>query len=374
MVRGGQANGTAHEMDALNPATTRPARPRLLGISTAVPPHMLRQTDVRALAERLFGDSFGDLDRLLPVFNNAGIEKRYSCVPLEWYDRDHSWSDRNRLYIDNAIELLAEAGRGALAAAATDPAEIDAIVTVSTTGIATPSLDAHLLDRLGLRPNVQRLPIFGLGCAGGVLGLGRAGEIAAAAPGRRVLFLVVELCGLTFRRGDRSKSNFVATALFGDGAAGVVLAGPGADGSRHERELSGWGEHTWPNSLDVMGWSVEDDGLAVIFSRDIPAIVRARLAEATDSFLDDQALKRGDIDHYICHPGGAKVLDAIEDVYGLQRGSLTLSREVLRDYGNMSAATVLFVLERALAAGRRGRLLLNTLGPGFTVGFATIEA
>ena len=349
------------------------AAPRLLSIATAVPPHMLCQSEARALAEQLFGESFGDLDRLLPVFSNAGIERRYSCVPLDWYNQDHSWSDRNQLYIDNARELLVEAGRAALDAAGTDPADIDSIVTVSTTGIATPSLDAYLLERLGLRPTTRRLPIFGLGCAGGVLGLGRAGEIATASPEGCVLFLVVELCGLTFRRRDRSKSNFVATALFGDGAAGAVLAGPRADGSSDAPALAGWGEHTWPSSLDVMGWRVEDDGLAVVFSRDIPAIVRERLAEATDGFLENQTLGRADIDHYICHPGGAKVLDALEDLYDLHRGSLTLSREVLRDYGNMSAATVLFVLERALEEGRRGRLLLTTLGPGFTAGFATLE-
>lgn len=347
--------------------------PRLLSVATAVPSHMLHQEEARALAEQLFGESFGDLDRLLPVFNNAGIERRYSCVPLDWYGKDHDWSDRNQLYIDNARELLLEAGRAALEAADTDPADIDSIVTISTTGIATPSLDAYLLQRLGLRPTTRRLPIFGLGCAGGVLGLGRAGEIAAASPQSRVLLLVVELCGLTFRHRDRSKSNFVATALFGDGAAGAVLAGPDAGASPDAPTLASWGEHTWPNTLDVMGWQVEDDGLAVIFSRDIPAIVRERLAEATSSFLENQMLDRSDIDHYVCHPGGARVLDALEDVYDLPRGSLSLSRDVLRDYGNMSAATVLFVLERVLASGHRGRLLLTTLGPGFTAGFATIE-
>lgn len=357
------------EMVALNRAA-----PRLLGVATAVPPFMLHQAEARALAGTLFGESFGDLDRLLPVFNNAGIERRYSCVPLDWYDQDHSWSDRNQLYIENARELLVEAGRAALDSADSDPRDIDGIVTVSTTGIATPSLDAELLDRIGLRPTTRRLPIFGLGCAGGVLGLGRAGEMATASPESRVLFLVVELCGLTFRRRDRSKSNFVATALFGDGAAGAVLAGPGAGASPEAPVLAAWGEHTWPHTLDVMGWRVEDDGLAVIFSRDIPTIVRERLTEATDGYLESHMLARGDIDHYICHPGGAKVLDALEDVYELQRGSLTLSRGVLRDYGNMSAVTVLFVLERALAAGCRGRLLLTTLGPGFTAGFATIEA
>lgn len=220
------------------------SHPALLGLSTAVPGHCLRQTETRDLAERLFGDSFPDLDRLLPVFGNAGIDQRFSCVPIEWYEHDHGWSDRNSLYVDHALALLEEAARAALDDAGLAASDIDAIVTVSTTGIATPSLDAILIGRLGLSPTVHRLPIFGLGCAGGVVGLGRVAQIAAAEPGARVLFLVVELCGLTFRSRDKSKSNLVATALFGDGAAGVVLGPAPANGHRPAARIRAWGEHT----------------------------------------------------------------------------------------------------------------------------------
>jgi len=224
---------------------------------------------------------------------------------------------------------------------------------------------------LPVRRDVQRLPIFGLGCAGGVLGLARAAAMARAEPGSRVLCLVVELCGLTFRSRDVSKSNVIATALFGDGAAAVLLTSdPRAAGPA----ITGCGEHTWPATLDVMGWRVEDDGFGVLFSRDIPTIVRDRFGAAVDAFLARQGLGRGDLDGVLCHPGGAKVLDALEAVFGQPAGHMTDAREVLRAYGNMSAATVLFVLDRAWRRGLHGRHLLSSLGPGFTAAFALIEA
>src|SRR6266849_4617528 len=252
--------------------------PRLLALATAVPPFALRQSDVRARASRLFAGAGEDIAHLLPVFENAGIETRYSCVPIEWYDEAGGWKDRNRIYLDNALALLEQVTRACLVEAALPVEAIDAVVVVSTTGVATPSLDALLMERLSLRRDVQRLPIFGLGCAGGVIGLARAGALARAAPGSRVLFLVVELCALCFRKNDFSKSNIVATALFGDGAAGAIVSGHGDGGAR----LGPAGEHTWPQSLDIMGWQVEDDGLKALFSRDIPALVRGRLRTVAD--------------------------------------------------------------------------------------------
>src|SRR5476649_455647 len=196
---------------------------RLLALATAVPPFPLRQSDVRGRAASLFGGMNGALERLLPVFENAEIDTRYSCVPIDWYGEPPGWKERNRLYIENSLDLLEQVTRSCLAQAKLATDALDAIVVVSTTGIATPSLDALLMDRLGLRRDVQRLPIFGLGCAGGVLGLSRAASLARAAPGSRVLLLVVELCTLSVRKDDRTKSNIVATALFGDGAAAAVV-------------------------------------------------------------------------------------------------------------------------------------------------------
>lgn len=240
---------------------------------------------------------------------------------------------------------------------------------VSSTGIATPSLDALLMDRLPFRPDCRRLPVFGLGCVGGVVGLSRAAQLARAEPGSVVLCLVVELCALTFRKDDLRKSNIVATALFGDGAAAALVRA----GDAPAPALAAWGEHRWPDTLDVMGWDVSETGLAVRFSRDIPRLVRERFRSVTDAFLARAGLMRRDVDGYICHPGGAKVIEALEDVLELQRGTLRDARETLREYGNMSAATVLFVLQRTLRRGLRGRHLMTALGPGFTAGFLTLE-
>jgi alkylresorcinol/alkylpyrone synthase len=344
--------------------------PRLLSLATAVPPHALGQADVSRRARHLFSAAAAiDLDRLMPVFANAGIERRYSSVPLDWYEDEHDWPERNNLYLENAAALLEQAARDALTLADLAPCDVDAVVVVSTTGIATPSLDAVLMGRLGLRPEVRRLPIFGLGCAGGVIGLARAADLARAAPGSRILFLVAELCALSFRKDDVSKSNLVATALFGDGAAAAVIAADG-DGPA----LGAAGEHTWPQSLDVMGWDVAADGLKAVFSRDIPTIVRQHVADAATAFLARQGLAVGDIRHFVCHPGGAKVLTALEEAFALAPGALDSARAVLRDYGNMSAVTVLFVLERVLAGGAAGRMLMTALGPGFTAAFLVLDA
>jgi alkylresorcinol/alkylpyrone synthase len=246
------------------------------------------------------------------------------------------------------------------------------MVTVFSSGVATPALDARVMQRLPFRPDTERVPIFGLGCAGGVLGLARAAKLARAAPQSRVLFLDIELSTLTFRRDDRGRANLVATALFGDGAAGAVLTCRD-DAPKDAPRIATAGEHTWPQTLDIMGWDVANDGLQVVFSRDIPTLVRDELRKVVDTFLDKHGMSLRDVGHYICHPGGAKVLDALEEVFELQKGALTYSRSVLREHGNMSSATVLFILREALDAGAKGRYLLTTMGPGFTAGMMTIE-
>ena len=342
--------------------------PRLNALATAVPANTLLQSEVARSAKELFSASSEDFERMIPVYTNAQIETRRSSVPLGWYLQPHSFSERNDLYIENAVILIEDAARTCLEQARLDADAIDGLVVVSSTGVATPSLDALLMERMKLRRDIRRLPIFGLGCAGGVLGLARAAAMARAEPGLQVLFLVVELCGLTFQKGDTSKSNIVATALFGDGAAGAIVSCQGKG-----PVITGWGEHTWPDSLDVMGWNVSDEGLAVLFSRDIPALVRAEMRSAVQHFLDSQNLSFEDIDTYVTHPGGAKVLDALEEAFELPFGTLVHAREILRRYGNMSAATVMFVLESALA-DCSGRFLMSSLGPGFTAGFLTLES
>lgn len=342
--------------------------PRLLALETAVPSFALDQKDVRVRAGHLFRDR-KDIERLMPIFENTGIERRYSCVPIDWYGEPHGWRERNDLFTENAVDLFEKITRSCLEQANLRPEQIDVIVAVSTTGIATPSLDALLVERMQLRRDIVRLPIFGLGCAGSVLGMARAAALARAMPGARVLFLVAELCALTFRKDDFSKSNIVATALFGDGAAGAIISSQG-DGPI----MGTSGEYTWPNSLDVMGWEVEEDGLKARFSTSIPSLVERDFRTLALEFTSRNGIDLSDVDAFACHPGGAKVLDALEDALSLERGDLVESRKVLKEYGNMSAATAMFVLKR-MADQRtpNERRMMTALGPGFSAGFLMLE-
>ncbi|HEX2257447.1 MAG TPA: 3-oxoacyl-[acyl-carrier-protein] synthase III C-terminal domain-containing protein [Afifellaceae bacterium] len=334
-----------------------------------MPQHRFSQAEVRDYASCTLGRRMSEFDRLAKVYDNAGVEERRSCVPLNWYGETRGWVEKNNLYLENAVALLQEAASACVERAAIAPSEVDWLVVVSTTGIATPDLGARLMQIMPLRTDVKRLPLFGLGCAGGVLGLSRAADLARLAPGDNVLLLVVELCGLTFRYDDLSKNNVVATALFSDGAAAALLrAGDGAGPA-----ILACGEHTWPDSLDVMGWSVEDDGLGVIFSRSIPHIVVTELRPVADRFLAAHGLDVADIDGLICHPGGAKVLDALEEAFAPASDGVEDARQIMRERGNMSAATVLFVLERRLASGAKGRHLMTALGPGFTAALALLD-
>ena len=344
--------------------------PTILSVATAVPRYRLDQAEVAEAAARVFDRQGSEIERLMPVFDNAGVTTRYSSVPMDWYFQRHGWRERNQLYVENAVELLGNAASEALAEASRRPADIAAVVVASTTGISTPSLDALLLNRMNLSPTILRLPIFGLGCAGGVIGLSHAAALARTLPEGDVLFLAVELCSVTFRRSDMSKSNIIGAALFGDGAAATVIGRPGSSGLR----LGPSGMHTWPDSLRVMGWDVEDDGLGVLFSRDIPTLVRAEMRPAADAFLVRCGLSCRELAGFICHPGGMKVLDALEQAFDLPPGAMLEARDVLRDYGNMSAVTVLFVLQRMMQRGLAGRHLMSALGPGFSAGFQIVEA
>ncbi len=340
------------------------------GIATAYPAHRFRQDEIMAQAAEVFGHRPDLMERMAKTYGNAGVKHRHSCVPLEWYRSSHGWPERMALFEEHAVRLLTEAGLRALADAGVAAREVAATVTVSSTGIVTPSLDSLLQEPLGLAPTVQRLPVFGLGCAGGVIGLARAAAIAQALPGRWVLFLCTELCGLTFRSGDDSKANIIATTIFGDGAAAILVRAGGGGARAHIRA---WGEHTWPGTRDIMGWTVEDDGLGVVFSRSIPDLVRTMMRPVTDAFLAAQGLAQADLQGLIVHPGGERVVEALEDSYGLAPGALAEARGVLADHGNMSAVTVLAVLRRTCARGARGVHLMAALGPGFSVGMCLLD-
>ncbi|MFL5237069.1 MAG: type III polyketide synthase [Rhizomicrobium sp.] len=343
------------------------ASPRLIALKTAVPPYPVDQVVASQRAAHLFA-GHPEVLRLLSVFDNTGIKTRYSCVPIDWYTEAHGWKERTDLYVKNSVDLLERVTRDCLAEADLQIDEIDAIVVASTTGIATPSLDALLIERMRLRRDIVRLPIFGFGCAGGVYGLARAADLARAMPGARILFLVVELCALTFRKDDISKSNIVAAALFGDGAAGAIVTSDG-DGAA----FGASGSYTWPNSLDIMGWEVEEDGLKARFAQSIPSLVASDFRGIATTFFRKNDIARDSIDTFACHPGGAKVLDALEATLELPQGALGDSRATLREYGNMSAATALFVLHRIRERGLGRRCLMSALGPGFSAAFLMLE-
>jgi len=334
----------------------------LMSLATAVPPHAVLQTDAMEIARGLFAGRYEEFERLSTVFANTGIRSRCLARPLEWYLEPRGWPERTAAYLETAEALFIEAAGAALARAGLTGAEVDTIVTVSSTGIATPSLEARVLTDMGFRKDVARVPVFGLGCAGGVSGLSLAARLARADPGTVVLFVTIELCTLAFRLDELTKANVVATALFGDGAAACVLRAGESSGF----VVEGAGEHTWPSTLDIMGWNVDPQGFGVIFAQAIPPFVRRRLGPAADDILSRLGLERADVGRFVCHPGGAKVLVALEGALGLGQGALDVEREVLADFGNMSAPTVLFVLERVLRQPTPGRLFLSSLGPGFT--------
>ncbi len=340
--------------------------PRITTVATATPPHRVRQRDVQRLAREFFAPAIDNIDRYTSVFENAEIETRSLAAPLEWFAERRSWGEANDLWIETATALGTEAARCCLKAAQLTPQDVDHIFFVSTTGLAAPSIDARLMTLLNMPRHTRRTPIWGLGCAGGLAGLARASEYVRAFPQERALLVCVELCSLTFQFDDRSKRNLVAASLFGDGAAAVLVEGDAIGGAGPDIMLT---ESTLlPDSLDLMGWDIVDTGMRVVFGAGIPRVVTAHYRDLASDFLRRAGLSLPQIDHHIYHPGGAKVLRAYEQAAELAPAALQHSRSVLRDYGNMSSATVLFVLkeflDHGIARGEHG--LLTVFGPGFS--------
>jgi alkylresorcinol/alkylpyrone synthase len=342
----------------------------LLSLATAVPPHVVEQSEAKVRAREAFGGNKALFDRLSGVFDNAGIARRHIVAPQDWYMTGHGWRERNAVYLEAAEQLFIGAASAAIEKAGLTPQQIDGVVTVSTTGIATPSLDARAFTKVGFRPDVRRVPVFGLGCAGGVNGLSLTSRLALADPGSLWLFVTVETCSISIRLDSDDPAAVVATALFGDGAAAAVVT----SGLHSLARISGSAEKLWPDTLRIMGWDVDDPGLSVVFDRAIPPFIEENLAEAVDEMCTKLGIRRAEINRFCCHPGGVKVIDAIESALHLNQGELNLEREVLRDYGNMSAPTVLFVLDRLLERGLPNKVMLTAFGPGFTCAGMLLEA
>jgi alkylresorcinol/alkylpyrone synthase len=349
--------------------------PRILSLATAVPHYVYRQDEVRELAGRVL--DHGD-PRLLTVFDHTSVGTRNICVPLEWFESEHTFGEKNDLYLEHAYELARRVTLAALEHALIAPTQVDHVIFVSTTGLATPTLDARLANALGFRPDVRRTPIWGLGCAGGAAGLARATDFARGAPESHTLLIAVELCSLAFQPEDDARLGAVSASLFSDGAAAIVLGG--AESWNAPAPLARLGRGLtvdvlatqsvlWPDSLDVMGWNIDERGFHVVMKREIPSAVQEWVKPALVAFLREQGLTLADVNHWLPHPGGGKVLDAIESALGLGDGALATSRAVLREHGNMSSPTCLFVLRRLLDAARFApgeKAVLFALGPGFS--------
>ena len=313
------------------------------------------------------------MERLLPLFGRTGVDTRYFVRPPEWYAAGQTFETRNAVYATSAVELAEEAARTCLDRSGTSPDAIDHIFSVTTTGLMTPSLDARLASRLGLRPDVRRLPIFGLGCAAGAGALVRAADTLRAYPTQRALVISVELCSLVFSSVARTATDLVGTALFGDGAAAAVVAGDETVGGGPTiRETR---THLFQEAPDLMGWNFTHDGMRLVLSRDVPSFVATGVAPVVSDFLDSQGQSLDDLDHLILHPGGAKVMATYRSVFGLDDRAISNGREAMRQYGNQSSASVLFMLNDLMASDRpRGgdTGFMLALGPGFAAEMLTL--
>ncbi|OLO26427.1 type III polyketide synthase [Alkalihalophilus pseudofirmus] len=357
--------------------------PSILSVSTFNPPHTLKQDMTTEFAKELFTKDFQDIERLLKAFQNGQIEQRNFAVPMSWFEADHSLGERNDLYIKLATEYGVEVIRSCLSnpeflKKTINCSEIEAIFFVSSSGLSTPSIEARIMNHLPFSRHTKRVPIWGLGCAGGAAGISRAYEYCLAFPQAKVLVLCVELCSLTFQRNDRTKSNLIGTSLFADGAACVLIGGDQSEYSvtQHPKPYV-LGTHSclMPYSEEVMGWDIKDNGLFVVFSRDIPTIIEKWLKPVIDEFLTQYGFHLKDVTHFIGHPGGKKVLDAYEKTLDIDQEMTRHSRKVLRENGNMSSPTVLYVLKEVMGIetelGDIG--LLGALGPGFCSELILVE-
>ncbi len=339
---------------------------RIAAVGSALPPHYYDQDALIEAFKKHWAKRHFNLDRLEQLHRNVLVGGRHLALPIEEYDDLETWGMANNAWIRVAQEVGERAIREALERSNLTVDDIDCLFTVTVTGVATPSLDARLMNRLGLPSRVKRLPIFGLGCVAGTAGIARAADYVRGFPDHVAVLLSVELCSLTLQREDLSIPNLIASGLFGDGAAAAVVVGEDrqTDGPRVVDTRSIF----YPDSEDVMGWDISETGFRIVLSADVPEVVRRHLRGDDDAFLQEHGLNRSDIGVWISHPGGPKVLEAMQETLELPDSALESSWRSLREVGNLSSTSVLLVLEEALhqrshQAGEFGLML--AMGPGF---------
>lgn len=342
--------------------------PILASISTIDFPFKADQQAVKQYTKDLFAPSYPQVERMMSAFDNTEILTRNLCKPLNYYTELHTFESQNLEYIGISLEYSVKAIGECISSAHIQKEEITDIIFVSTTGLSTPSMDALIINKMRLSQHVNRMAIFGLGCGGGVAGYSKACTLAKANPDAVVLLVAVELCSLTFLRNDFSKSNFIGSSLFADGVAACIVTGDNQP-TKAKGEITFLANESklYYDSLDVMGWQFMDTGFKVLFSSDIPTIIAKNTRKDITLFLDKQNLKLSDIKNFIFHPGGKKVLTAYEEALGVKGDFLKNTREVMKDNGNMSSTTVLYVLERFFKCGfENGYGLMVSMGPGFS--------
>ena len=347
---------------------------RIAAVGTALPTHRYSQAAIRAHLESVWVSDPAALRRLRSLHDHVRVANRHLALPLDAYTDLDSFGKCNDAWIRVAGELGERALRGALDAAGLRPRDVDALFVVSVTGIASPSLDARLLNRLELRTDLKRTPIFGLGCVAGAAGITRAADYVRAFPDQVAATLAVELCSLTFQPGDRSVANLISTGLFGDGAAAVVVTGA-ARGTAGP-EVVATRSVFYPATEDAMGWNVSERGFEIVLSGGVPEIARRHLGEDAAAFLDERRLRPSDIDVWVCHPGGPKVLLAMQEALGLSDDAVAIPWSVLAEQGNLSSASVLMVLERVITQQRPepgSWGLVVAMGPGFCSEFVLLR-
>lgn len=356
--------------------------PRIGAVEVALPEHRYPQDELFALLARRWHGARRSLGRLASLHRAVGVEARHTALALHEYEALDSFGKANDAFIRVGTELGARAVRSALASAGLDTSDVGAIFFTTVTGLAVPTIDARLVNVLDLRPSVRRVPMFGLGCVGGAAGLARTADHLRAYPEDVAVLLSVELCSLTLQ-DDLSVANLIASGLFGDGAAAVVLGGAraplpandafGATTFSPARVLASRSAF-FRDSERVMGWDIGEHGFKVVLSADVPSMVHLHLPREVDAFLGEHGLARSDIAHWVCHPGGPKVITAIEDALALRDGALAITRRSLADVGNLSSASVLHVLAetgRRAAPGDLG--VLMAMGPGFCAELVLLE-
>ena len=349
---------------------------KIVSVGEAFPDHKYSQQELTDVLDQYWRKRFYNVDRLKLFHENLQVDSRRFCIPLEEITSLDGFKQRNEVFLKHALNLGERAIQNALDRAGLKPADIDHIFFTTVTGVATPSIDARLVNKMGMRPDIRRTPIFGLGCLAGAAGISRAADYVKAWPEKTALLLSVELCSLTVQKEDLSVANIVASGLFGDGAAAVIVAGEDAPCKPEGPRIIKTHSSFYHNTEQIMGWDIVDQGFKIVLSPNVPRMVREHAPADLGNLLADTGVAPENINHYVCHPGGPKVLEAMCEILELPEDALALSWKTLREIGNLSSSSVLLILqetikERNPAPGDMG--ILMAMGPGFCSEWLLLE-